>query len=58
MYQVPIFRELNRLTSNYLVLFGSDLSLRKTYFKEISSTFSPDTPGLLNGYNYKFLKFW
>ena len=56
MYQVPIFRELNRLTSNYLVLFGSDLSLRKTYFKEISSTFSPDTPGLLNGYNYKFLK--
>ena len=56
MYQVPIFRELNHLTSDYLVLFGSDLSLKKTYFKEINSTFLPDTPGLLNGYNYKFLK--
>lgn len=56
MYQVPIFKELYKLNKNSLVLFGSDLSLKKRYFKEISSTFSPDTPNLLNGYEYKILR--
>lgn len=62
MYQTPIFKELvkyighSQLNIETKVLFGSDLSLKAVHFKEISSTFKPDTPFLLEGYSYKFLR--
>lgn len=62
MYQTPIFKELTSYIAEFRthldakVLFGSDLSLRETHFEEINATFKPDTPFLLEGYSYKFLK--
>lgn len=62
MYQTPIFTELesyiknNNLDINTIVFFGDDLSLKETHFKETNVTFKPDTPFLLDGYKYKFLK--
>jgi glycosyltransferase involved in cell wall biosynthesis len=56
IYQVPIFKELSKLSTNFDVAFGSDISLKEIYFKEINVIFKPDTPNLLDGYNYKFFK--
>jgi glycosyltransferase involved in cell wall biosynthesis len=56
IYQVPIFKELNKLNIDFVVAFGSDISLKEVYFKEINVIFKPDTPQLLDGYEYKFFK--
>lgn len=62
MYQVPIFSALEKRIANHdlnmdtFVLFGDDLSLRDVFFEETQVTFRPDTPNLLNGYKYIFLK--
>ncbi len=62
MYQVRIFSTLsNRITLDKLniklvVFFGDNLSLRDVFFKETLVTFRPDTPNLLDGYQYIFLK--
>ena len=62
MYQTPIFKEFNEyikevgIDIHLKVLFGDDLSLRETYFKEINTHYKPNVPFLLNGYEYKFLK--
>jgi glycosyltransferase involved in cell wall biosynthesis len=61
MYQVGIFSILHNRINEGLgmestVLFGDDLSLREVFFKETQVTFRPDTPNLLNGYKYTFLK--
>lgn len=50
MYQVPIFKELYKIDKDIMVGFGSDISLREVYFKEINSSFKPDTPGLISGF--------
>lgn len=58
MYQTPIFRVLQRrieqaaLPLHLTVLFGDDISLRPVYFDEINTTFQPDTPTLMEGYDY------
>ncbi len=62
MYQTPIFAALqaridkDALPIDLRILFGDDLSLRATYFAEIATVFRPDTPNLLAGYQYRFLK--
>jgi glycosyltransferase involved in cell wall biosynthesis len=62
MYQVPIFAALEKrivsakLELDSLVYFGDDLSLRNVFFEEIQVIFKPDTPNLLRGYSYQFLK--
>ena len=62
MYQIPIFSTLEKRISNHglnmdaVVLFGDDLSLREVFFEETQVTFQPDTPHLLDGYKYIFLK--
>ncbi len=62
MYQTPIFAALERrvkaeaLPIDPLVLFGDDLSLREVFFKETNVTYKPDTPSLMMGYSYKFLR--
>lgn len=62
MYQVPIFASLERrirssnLNLESIVLYGDDLSLREVFFEETQVIFKPDTPYLLNGYRYRFLK--
>ncbi|AKO97734.1 Glycosyltransferase [Marinovum algicola DG 898] len=62
MYQTPIFRALQcridaeRLPVAQTVLFGDDISLRPVYFEEIKTTFKPDTPTLLDGYEYVLMK--
>lgn len=61
MYQVPIFKELNKVLNNgnlntkSVVLFGDDLSLKNTFSKAFQTSFSYG-PWLLEGYNHKFLK--
>ncbi len=60
-YQTPIFKELEAYfrSGGYIetqVLFGDDLSLKETHFKEINSKYRPDVPFLLEGYKYKFLR--
>lgn len=55
-YQVPIFKELSKFNIDLLVAYGSDISLNEIYFDEINVIFKPDTPNLLNGYNYIFFK--
>jgi glycosyltransferase involved in cell wall biosynthesis len=44
------------LNMDAVVLFGDDLSLRDVFFEETQVTFRPDTPNLLDGYKYIFLK--
>lgn len=60
MYQTPIFTELHKETEkcnlDVTVLFGDDLSLRTVFYEETNVAFKPDTPFLLDGYQYKFLK--
>ena len=59
MYQTPIFRQFQTRygeEANLEVFFGSDLSLRPIYFEETGTTFKPDTPDLLEGFNYKILQ--
>lgn len=62
MYQVPIFSELDGVIRSekkdleYKVLFGDDLSLRNVFYKETNVVFKPDTPFLLDGYKYGFMK--
>lgn len=62
MYQTPIFAELdayikkNKLAMECSILFGDDLSLKETHFIETNVIFKPDTPFLLDGYKYTFLK--
>lgn len=62
MYQTPIFKALNDYISDHGLLlqvsvyFGDDLSLKEVYFEETKTTFKPDTPFLLDGYSYEFLK--
>ena len=62
MYQTPIFRCLQKHIEQLQlpllseVIFGDDLSLKPIFFKETAVTFQPDTPDLLKGYSYRFLK--
>jgi glycosyltransferase involved in cell wall biosynthesis len=60
MYQTPIFKHLNNFAvsnnTNLIVLFGSDISMKEIFFKETNVTFKPDTPNMLKGFNYVFLK--
>lgn len=60
MYQTPIFAKLESESKNLnlesTVLFGDDLSLREVFYEEINTVFKPDTPFLLDGYRYKFLR--
>ena len=62
MYQTPIFQALqrridsDRIPISQIVLFGDDISLRPVYFDEIKTTFQPDTPTLLDGYDYVLMK--
>ncbi len=58
-YQTPIFTALKKKYSNLLsshVLFGSDISLKATKFAELQTSFKPDYPFLLDGYDYSFFK--
>jgi len=62
MYQTPIFAALQRrideaaLPLEMRVMFGDDLSLREVFYEETQVVFKPDTPNLLVGFPYIFLK--
>jgi hypothetical protein len=62
MYQTPIFSELNDYKKSkmpwldFKVYFGSDLSLKKTYFSAFQSSYKSDFDDLLDGFGYEFLK--
>lgn len=62
MYQTPLFSGLHKILHDQVsdfsleVLFGDDLSLKNNFYKEINTTFKPDTPFMLDGYKSIFLK--
>lgn len=62
MYQTPIFSELNNFKKfklpwlDFKVYFGSNLSMKKTYFSSFKSKIKNDYDNLLEGYDYEFLK--
>ncbi len=62
MYQTPIFSELKRLRDSKLpwldfkVYFGSNLSMKRTYFHTFNSSLKSDYENLLDGYSYEFLR--
>jgi len=62
MYQTPIFSELNKYKKlklswlDFKVYFGSNLSMKETYFSTFQSKIKSDYSNLLEGYDYEFLK--
>ena len=61
MYQTPIFSELNNFKKlklpwlDFKVYFGSNLSMKETYFSSFRSKIKNDYNNLLEGYDYEFL---